>query len=241
MSSDQTVQSARWLLTAMGTRMFLHYGDRIPRHSAVLVVSNHRSFLDPVVLTAALGHPIRFACHHYMGQVPLLREIVTMFGAFPLEDPVHRSGQFLHQASQLLQHREMVGVFPEGAQPMVSITPADQVGSFHRGFAHLALRVPLTELVVLPVAIAAYQEKCVQSGVPLRVLSWFDPSEPLFNQSGWHPAVMYQRANVLIGRPYWITPKLQQQYHGKQAKQVVADLTAYCHSEIAELLQTGCV
>lgn len=241
MSSDQTVQSSRWLLTGLGTRIFLHNEDRIPQKSAVLVVSNHRSFLDPVVLTAALGRPIRFACHHYMGQVPLLRDVVTTLGAFPLKEPTHRSQHFLHQASQLLQQKEMVGVFPEGAQPMVKATSPNHIGSFHRGFAHLAWRVPIEDLAILPVAIAAFDEQLIRSGIPLRLLSWFDPSEPLFDRPGWHPMVLYKRTNILVGHPYWIKPQQQQHYRGKQARELVANLTAYCEDEIANLLQQGCV
>ena len=240
MYSDSTLQISRWLLAALGTQMFLYHEDRIPRSSAVLVVSNHRSFLDPVVLTAAISRPIRFACHHYMGQVPVMREVVTTLGAFPLEEPTHRQQHFFEQATALLQAGEIVGVFPEGAEPMVKFTVANTVGKFQRGFAHLAMRAPVQDLAILPVAIASYQEQSIRSRVPLRLLSLFDPSEPLFNQTGWHPLIIYQRTNVLIGRPYWITPAMQQRYQGKQGKKVVTELTEHCQAEIAELLSRGC-
>jgi len=221
--------------------MFVHHQPRIPRESPVLLVSNHRSFLDPVLLTAALGRSIRFACHHYMGQVPVIREFVTTFGAFPLAAPEHRQQHFFSQATALLQGGEMVGVFPEGAEPMVNFTQPHTVGKFQRGFAHLALRAPLRDLAVLPVAIASMEEESVRSGLPLKLLSLFDPSEPLFDRPGWHPVIVYQRVNVLIGRPYWITVDRQQQYRGKQAKVVVAELTEHCQGEIAQLLDRGCL
>lgn len=241
MSSTRTVQTSRALLGAFGTRLFLHYQNRIPTNSAVLIVSNHRSFLDPILLTAALGSPIRFACHHYMGQVPLLKEIVTTLGAFPLEESSNHPKHFFQQATQLLQQGEQVGIFPEGAEPMVKLTPPNTVGAFQRGFAHLALRANVQNLAVLPVAMAAFEEESISSMIPLRLLSWFDPSEPLFDQSGWHPLVIYRRVNVLIGQPYWITPQRQQDYQGKQAKQTVLDLTHYCQTEISELLRQGCI
>jgi 1-acyl-sn-glycerol-3-phosphate acyltransferase len=240
MPSQSTLPIARCFLAGLGTQMFLHREDRIPQQGPVLVVSNHRSFLDPVLLTAALGRPIRFACHHYMGKVPVIREIVTSFGAFPLEQAEYRQQHFFLQACALLQSGEMVGVFPEGAEPMVKFTPPNAVGKFQRGFAHLALRAPVRDLAVLPVALASFEEKPVRSGIPLKLLSLFDPSEPLFDRSGWHPLIVYQRVNVLIGRPYWITPLHQQQYRGKQAKAIVAELTAHCQGEIALLLQRGC-
>lgn len=241
MPSTRTVQTSRALLGGFGTRLFVHYKNRIPRDQAVLIVSNHRSFLDPILLTAAIRHPIRFACHHYMGQVPLLREMVTTLGAFPLEDSSNHPKHFFQQATQLLQQGESVGIFPEGAEPMVKLTPAHKVGAFQRGFAHLALRAAIKNLVVLPVAIAAFEEESISSMIPLRMLSWFDPSEPLFDQSGWHPLVIYRRVNVLIGQPCWITPQRQQQYQGKQGKQAVMELTTYCQTQIAELLRQGCI
>ncbi|MCC3414722.1 MULTISPECIES: lysophospholipid acyltransferase family protein [unclassified Microcoleus] len=241
MSSDRTLMISRCFLAGVGTQMFVHHQQRIPQESPVLVVSNHRSFLDPLVLTAALGRSIRFACHHYMGQVPVIREVVTSFGAFPLEAPEHRQQHFFAQATALLQDREMVGVFPEGAEPMVNFTQPNTIGKFQRGFAHLALRAPVRDLAVLPVAIASMEEKSVRSGLPLKLLSLFDPSEPLFDRAGWHPVIVYQRVNILIGRPYWITVDRQQQYRGKKAKAVVAELTEHCQGEIAQLLDRGCV
>lgn len=203
-----------------------------------MVVSNHRSFLDAPLLMAAIDRPIRFACHHYMGQVPVMREVVTRLGCFPLDAPDQRQQSFFHQATQLLQARQAVGVFPEGAQPMVKLTQPHHIGDFQRGFAHLALRAPIADLAVLPVAIASHTESS-NLGFPLRLLRLFDPTEPLFDQSGMHPMVIYQRVNVLVGRPVWITRSQQQSYQGKQAKTLVADLTAHCHAEISTLLRQG--
>lgn len=239
MESDNPLLISDLFLATMGTRLFVHYQDRIPEDGSVLVVSNHRSFMDAPVLMAAVRHPIRFACHHYMGQVPVIRELVTRLGAFPLDEPTQRQHQFFQQAIPLLQSRQMVGVFPEGGEPMVKLTQPDAMTKFHRGFAHLALRAPVRDLVVLPVAIASFEE-FVNSAVPLKLLSLFDPSEPLFNQEGWHPLVVYRRVNVLIGRPLWISASQREYYQGKQAKAAVVELTQRCEAEIAQLLRQGC-
>jgi 1-acyl-sn-glycerol-3-phosphate acyltransferase len=226
---------SRQLLGAFGTHLFVHHADRIPQESPILVISNHRSFMDAPVLMAAMKRSVRFACHHYMGQVPLMRELVTRFGCFPLDSPDQRQQSFFGQAIELLQTRQVVGIFPEGAQPMVQYIRPQEITPFHRGFAHLALRASVADLAVLPVAIAAHQETNNMLA-PLKLFSWFDPSEPLFNQPGWHPMVIYQRVNVLIGHPIWINPTQQQQYQGKQARRLVADLTNHCHAEISSLL-----
>ena len=275
------------LLSSLGTQVSLNYAERIPQDGSLIVVSNHRSFMDAPLLMTVLSQPIRFACHHYMGQVPVLREIVTALGCVPL-DSASQKQQFLRQASQLLQSRQTVGIFPEGAQPMVQQTAPNQMGAFQRGFAHLALRtdksaqpdrpeadgltrsprqnvaVPPTQdvavsptqdvavsprhnmavspprnVAILPVAIAA-REESVCPAIPLPLLGLFDPSEPLFQQLGWHPLVLYHQVRVLVGRPYWVTPSQRQRYRGKQGKIVVNELTQYCQTEIAHLLDQGC-
>ncbi|HIK32670.1 MAG TPA: 1-acyl-sn-glycerol-3-phosphate acyltransferase [Oscillatoriales cyanobacterium M59_W2019_021] len=237
--SQSPLQLSRGFLAAMGTRTFVHYEDRIPIDTPVLLVSNHRSFMDAPVLMAALGRPIRFACHHYMGQVPVMREFVSYLGCFPLSEPEKRQHSFVRQGSSLLQSQQVVGVFPEGAQPMVQTTRPWQVGEFHRGFAHLALRSPVENLAVLPVAIASTQET-IQPSMPVKFLSLFDPTEPLFDRWSWHPMVLYHRLSILIGRPYWITPAVRQAYHGRKAKTTIAHLVDFCHDEITTLVRQGC-
>ncbi|MBG1266606.1 lysophospholipid acyltransferase family protein [Nostoc sp. WHI] len=240
MSLNSPLEISRALVAALSTQMFRYYENRIPQDASILVVSNHRSFMDALILMAALSSPIRFACHHYMGQVPVMREIVTgQLGCFPLDGTQNRQQSFFLQSQLLLQSRQMVGVFPEGTEPMVKFTQPNMVGKFRRGFAHLALRSNVPDLAILPIAIASLEE-INTSGFPLRFLSVFDPSEPLFNQPGWHPLVFYRRVAVLIGRPYWITPQHKKKYHGKQARTVVAELTEHCHGEISNLLRQGC-
>lgn len=248
MSASSPLQISQWFLATLGTKLFRYYEDRIPYSSPLLVVSNHRSFMDAPILMSTVQRPIRFACHHYMGQVPVMREIVTgQLGCFPLEAPQHRQQGFFEQSLKLLLTSQAVGVFPEGTKPMVQFTQPNCLNEFQRGFAHLALRAsaggasntPVQNLAILPVAIASLEET-TSSAVPLKLLSLFDPSEPLFNQPGWHPLVIYRRVAVLIGHPYWIKTEQRQQYQGKQAKAVVADLTNHCQSEIANLLREGC-
>lgn len=239
MSFEKPLLISRLLLPALGTQVFLHHEDRIPTGGPILVVSNHRSFMDAPLLMAAIGRSIRFACHHYMVRVPVLREMVEQLGCLPLEAQGQQQQRFFQAAGELLQTRQTVGIFPEGTPPMVQVTQPQEVGSFQRGFAHLALRVPVPELAILPIAIAADAE-IIKPTLPLKLFSLFDPSEPLFNQAGWHPLVLYQRVNVLVGRPHWITPNERQGYRGRAARVVINELSEHCRSEIKDLLHQGC-
>jgi 1-acyl-sn-glycerol-3-phosphate acyltransferase len=239
MQIENPLLISQQLLNVLGTRVFIYHQDRVPQDGAILIVSNHRSFMDPPVLMAAINCSIRFACHHYMGQIPVLKDVVARLGCFPLDVPEQRQHVFFHQAVQLLQARQVVGLFPEGAKPMVESTCPQEMRTFQRGFAHLALRAPMRDLAILPVAIAS-EEESINSLFPLRLLHLIDPSEPLFNQSGWHPMVIYHRVNILVGQPLWITDAHRQAYAGKQARSIVSDLSDQCYQEIAALLKQGC-
>ena len=62
------------------------------------------------------------------------------------------------------------------------------------------------------------------------MLSFFDPTEPFFNQTGCHPLVIYRRVAVFIGSPYRIMPQHWEKYQAKQAKSIVVELTNHCES-----------
>ena len=151
---DTPLLLSRTLLSAFGTKVSIQHSERIPTNKRILVVSNHRSFLDAPLLMSDINRPVRFACHHYMSHVPLLREMVSAMGAFPLDAPRQRQKHFFQQSFDLLRSNQAVGISPEGAQPMVQVNPPNQISPFHRGFAHLALKAPVQDLVILPVAIA---------------------------------------------------------------------------------------
>ncbi|MGF1541423.1 MAG: lysophospholipid acyltransferase family protein [Pleurocapsa sp.] len=231
--------ASQTLLSGINLRLSISYEQRIPQEIPVIVISNHRSFLDAAILIKTLPYPLRIACHHYMGKTPLLKEIIHALGCFPLAETKQRQRQFFLQANQLLKARQWVGLFPEGAQPMVEPTKPQEVGEFQRGFAHLAWRTSAPNLAVLPVAIASLDET-IYPTIPIRWLKNFDRNEPFFNRSGLHPMLIYHRVQVLIGRPYFINAEQKLEYQGKQAKQLANHLTDYCQEQIQQLLQQGC-
>lgn len=239
MSFNRQDLVARSLLTSLNVKTSIYYQNRIPHDIPVIVVSNHRSFLDAPLLISAVPYSLRIATHHYMGQTPGLREFIQLLGCFPLAEKKQKQRHFFATAESLLASRQWVGLFPEGTQPMIKPTQPHEVGSFHRGFAHLAYRIPLDRLMVLPVAIASLSESNYPT-IPIRWLSNFDASEPLFKRDGSHPMVVYHRVNLLFGRPYLINCEKKQQYRGKEAKQLVNSLTNYCQTQIAQLLQEEC-
>lgn len=128
------LQLSRSLLDVTGTIVTLHYLERIPTKNKFLVVSNHRSLLDAPLLMTAISRPVRFVCHHYMSQVPLLQQAVALMGAFPLEADQRRQSSFFWQSARFLQANQVVGVFPEGADPMVKVNAPPAAQPVSQGF-----------------------------------------------------------------------------------------------------------
>jgi 1-acyl-sn-glycerol-3-phosphate acyltransferase len=230
---------AQSLISAVNLNLTQSYTDRIPQDIPTIVISNHRSFLDAPILIKTIPNTLRIACHHYMGETPVVREIVDSLGCFPLGTAEHRQQDFFDQANYLLTSRQWVGLFPEGTKPMIEPTAPHEINQFQRGFAHLAWKAPVSNLAVLPVAIASLSETNYPS-IPIRWLKQFDQNEPFFERQGLHPMLVYHRVHVLIGRPYLINMAEKQEYKGKQAKRLALDLTNYCQDQITELLKEGC-
>lgn len=222
----------------MGVKATVVGREHIPSQGPVLVVSNHRSFMDPALLMDAIGQSIHFACHPYMAHVPLLAEFVSGMGGFSVRKTPTQQTSLLETVSQHFSSMQPVGLFPEGAAPMVRFTSPHELTPFQRGFAHLALRAPAKQLHILPIAISSQDEQ-QNPMVPLQLLSLFDPAEPLFDQSGWHPAIVYRKVQLSIGQPMTITAAEREIYQGRAGRSLAQDITATVEQQITQMLAEG--
>ncbi|WP_414370658.1 lysophospholipid acyltransferase family protein [Synechococcus sp. H60.4] len=220
---------AQLLLALFQTEVWVEGKERVPQ-GPLLVVSNHRSFLDAPVLIAGLDRPIRFACHYYLSQVPLLREIALALGCIPLQQGSWPQIHFFRQAQATLAAGGGVGIFPEGADQITRETSPQEVGRFQPGFAHLALAAKVDPLPILPVALWA-QEEWRGMDIPMAFFRWFDPSEPRFQQQGGHPVVIYRRVVLKVGSPLWV--RGEGRYTCRQERlQLIQELTAAAREQV---------
>jgi len=115
-----------------------------------------------------------------------------MAGAFLLTRLAKRQNAVLPAVRlNCWQIKEVVGFFPEGAQPMVQVQsgqPAQPISSLR--FAPSGLRAPV-RILAIPAGFAIVStEEERHNLAPLKLFSCFDPTEPLFNCGDWHSAIV---------------------------------------------------
>jgi 1-acyl-sn-glycerol-3-phosphate acyltransferase len=114
----------------------------IPASGPVILASNHRSNMDPVLLAAAVRRPVAYMAKAELFVWPL-GLILRLIGQFP----VQRGGidrEALRRTSAVLARGGVLGLFPEGTRGDGSFA------SVHPGLGYIVLR---ERCPVLPVAI----------------------------------------------------------------------------------------
>ena len=137
-----------WILIHTFYRVDKEGLDRIPREGACVIVCNHVSFVDAVVIAACVPRPIRFVMDHRIFALPLLNFIFRTMRAIPIapekEDAAMKERAFA-DAAAALRDGEIVGIFPEGR-----ITDNGELGRFRPGLQRILAEAPVP---VVPMAL----------------------------------------------------------------------------------------
>jgi 1-acyl-sn-glycerol-3-phosphate acyltransferase len=138
-----------WLLVHSIYRLDKRGIEHIPESGPALLVSNHVSFVDALVITAACRRPIRFVMDHRIFRWPILSFVFRAGRAIPIaaakEDPALLEQAF-DDVSAALANGELVCVFPEGR-----ITEDGELGPFRPGIARILERNPVA---VVPIGLS---------------------------------------------------------------------------------------
>ncbi|MDO5690933.1 MAG: MFS transporter [Pseudomonadota bacterium] len=106
-----------WVLSRLVYRYQVRGDEHIPAEGPAVLVANHVSFVDAVLLMAASPRPIRFIMDHRIFRVPVLGWLFKLAKCIPIapqqDDPATYQRAF-EQAVQVLHEGELLGIFPEG-------------------------------------------------------------------------------------------------------------------------------
>lgn len=137
-----------WLVISMLYRLRVKGTDAIPDEGPALVVCNHVSYADALIVAGAVRRPIRFVMYYKIFRIPVLSWIFRTAGAIPIasakEDPELMERAFV-QIHAALANGEVVGIFPEG-----QLTADGEIGVFRTGVERILAAQPVP---VVPMAL----------------------------------------------------------------------------------------
>ena len=142
-----------WVASRFVYRFKVQGDEHIPTQGAAVLVCNHVSFVDAVLLMAASPRPIRFIMDHRIFKVPLLGWLFKLAKAIPIapqkEDPEAYEAAF-DVAAQVLREGDLLAIFPEGG-----ITQDGQLQPFKGGIMKILARAQADGVTapVIPMAL----------------------------------------------------------------------------------------
>ncbi len=142
------VRFTGWLLISALYRVRVTGLARVPEEGPAVLVCNHVSFVDALILMGSIRRPLRFVMYYRIFQVPLLRTLFRAAKAIPIagakENPALMERAF-DAIDQALAEGELVCIFPEGG-----ITLDGEIARFRPGVEKILARRPVP---VIPMAL----------------------------------------------------------------------------------------
>jgi 1-acyl-sn-glycerol-3-phosphate acyltransferase len=122
--------------------------ESIPEEGPALIVCNHVSYMDALILSAAIPRPVRFVMYYKIFNIPVMRWIFRNAKAIPIAG-ARENPQLMREAfekiDEALAAGDLVGIFPEGA-----LTRDGDIADFKSGVEKILERRPVP---VVPMAL----------------------------------------------------------------------------------------
>ena len=133
-----------WIFCHVWLRLKISGHEHLDRSRGGLLLVNHQSFLDPLLVAVFLGRPVSYLARDSLFRVPVVGGILRKTHVIPISREAARGGS-IRVALERLENGFLVGIFPEGTR-----SPDGQVHNFRPGFLALARR---TNQPIYPVGI----------------------------------------------------------------------------------------
>ncbi len=122
--------------------------QHIPEQGAALIVANHVSYADALILMGTSTRPVRFVMDKSISELPVLKHVFRHAGVIPICSPRKCAETYkraFEQIEQALNNDEVVCIFPEGR-----LTSNGELGEFRPGVEKILKRTPVP---VIPMAL----------------------------------------------------------------------------------------
>ena len=120
----------------------------VPEEGGALIVCNHVSFIDPMILHALLPRPARYVMYEPFYRMPVMNWLFRGMKSIPINtkkaDEVVFTNAF-NEIAECLEKGRLVVLFPEGG-----ITRDGEIAKFQPGIDQILKRTPVP---VVPIAL----------------------------------------------------------------------------------------
>lgn len=141
----------RVILFIAGIEILVDGKENIDIDRNYLIIGNHKSDLDSLILISLLKKPIIFIGKKEIKNTPFISTWFKEIGCLYMErDNIRQSAQVIFEGSEILKSGKSVVIFPEGKRII-----GDSLGEFKNGSFKLAIK---SNKNVLPVAIIDSQK-----------------------------------------------------------------------------------
>jgi 1-acyl-sn-glycerol-3-phosphate acyltransferase len=137
-----------WMLIKFAYRLRVSGLENIPDKGPVIIVANHVSYVDALIITAACRRPIQFIMDHNIFRTPGLGWVFRQMKAIPIASAKEKPElieEAFARAKKTLAEGDVVGIFPEG-----KLTATGDINPFRPGIERL---VKESGAPVVPLAI----------------------------------------------------------------------------------------
>lgn len=200
---------------------------RIPKSGPLMVIGNHRSHIDPLLVSSVFPRAMFWVGDHYLANIPVIGPYLKTLGYIPIS---HKRRDQLHaykEVARAFKGGRAVGLFPEGHDYIVQNDFSKRLGKFNSGFANMAIRLKAN---VLPITIIGVQEQIKPWPIPPFVRSLFDVPDDVKHVEN---RLVYQEAQVVIGHVIDIEPYTRMKL-SEGVEKLVAEGRAQIESAILE-------
>ena len=127
---DLTFRFVMWLWTHTFYRLTVHGREHIPEKGGALIVPNHVTFVDGILMMITSSRPVRFIIYSDFTEMPFLRTLGRIMRVIPINNTAGPKElvRSLRTAKQAIQDGELVCIFAEG-----QLTRTGQIQPFQRG------------------------------------------------------------------------------------------------------------
>lgn len=137
-----------WLLVNTIYKLDEEGIENVPTHGPAVLVCNHVSFVDALIIAAVCRRPVRFVMDYSIYKIPVLNFVFRTGRTIPIAS-AKKDPQVLEQAfdeiAGALEQGELICIFPEG-----KITDDGHIKPFRPGIEEIIRRTPVP---VVPMAL----------------------------------------------------------------------------------------